>query len=243
MSDLVDRETLAHATRMGYRASARMQELGDGFIDRMQGGATKPEPKVVAELITGLMNETLDAYITRPANELGLRPHILRSAMFAVGAVKKTGNMVIGRVTKKMSIEQNRGAADYMDALRLRFEEDGKFVTYVAFPMDEELKGLARTALPIAMEQELSAHNRELADFLAVMFDNAAYWYLDQPIGLMKFGPLMGKIVHVGSDAIKGALRSAIRDIVPKLDAQEAAGFAAYLAEMLFEWPDDNESV
>ncbi|MGB0922391.1 MAG: hypothetical protein ACPG06_01205 [Alphaproteobacteria bacterium] len=240
MSNLVDREVLAQATRMGYRSSDHMHDLGDGFIERMQGGATKPEPKVVAELITGLMNETLDAYITRPATELSLRPHILRSAMFAVNAVKKTGNVVIGRVTKKMSIEQNRGAADYMDSLRVLFNEDDELVTYVGFPIDAELKGLAQTALPLAMEQELSAHNRELADFLAVMFDNAAFYYLDQPIGLMKFGPLMGKIVHVGADAIKGALRSAIRDIVPKLNAEEAAGFAHYLAEMLFEWPDDN---
>ncbi len=242
MSDLVDRQALSHVTRMGYRASARMQDLGDGFIERMQGGATKPEPKVVAELITGLMNETLDAYITRPSTELNLRPHILRSANFAVNAVKKTGNVIIGRITKKMSIEQNRAAADYMDMLRVKFEEDGELVTYVAFPMDEELKQLARTDLPVAMEQELSAHNKELADFLAVMFDNAAYWYLDQPVSLMKFGPLAGKVVHVGSDAIKGALRAAIRDIIPKLNAEEAAGFAAYLADMLFEWPDDNEA-
>lgn len=242
MSDLVDRQALSHVTRMGYRASDRMHELGDGFIERMHGGATKPEPKVVAELITGLMNETLDAYIVRPANELNLRPNLLRSVMLAVGVVKKAGNAVIGRVTKKMSIEQNRAAADYMDSLRLRFEEDGKIVTYVAFPMDEELKDLARTDLPVAMEQELSAHNKELADFLAVMFDNAAYWYLDQPIKLMKFGPIMGKVVHVAADTVKGALRGIVRDIVPKLNAQEASSFAAYMAGMLFEWPDDNEA-
>lgn len=234
-------EILQSATRIGYRASEQMHELSYGFIERMEGGATRPEPDTVRRMITGLMNETLDAYMMTPARELGLDPRLQRMVKFTGNAVVKAGGMAISRTTKKMSLEQNIAAAEYMDSLRLLYEEDGMLVTYCAFPMDDRMIALGRTALPLAMEQKLSARNKELTEYLMVLFENAARWYVDEPVRLMKFRPIMGKVVSVASDAIMHAVKSGIREIVPRLSAQEAANYAEYLTTLMIDHPEEDE--
>ena len=224
-----------NATHMGYRNRPDMHELGDGFIERMQAGATKPEPKVVSTLMMALMEDSLNHYLVAPANTLNVRPNIKRSVEFAAGAVTKAGGVVIKQATKKMSLAQNRSAADYMENMRLLFDEDGVRVSYAAFPMGDEMRALAVDVLPKAMAKELS-DSKEFAKFLSVMLETALNWYVREPVKLMKFGPILSKVVSVGVDAITAALNAAIRDIVPKLNADEMAEFAEYLAGSMIEW-------
>lgn len=59
-------------TYVAFRSSDDLHQTTDGFIQRMRGGASKPEPKVVEKIMTTFIDEALDAFFLQPAAMSGL---------------------------------------------------------------------------------------------------------------------------------------------------------------------------
>ncbi len=128
---------------VAFRSSNSLHQRTDGFIQRMNDGATRPEPKEIEAIMAQFIEESLAALITRAAQAADLSPGMFKVVNMTCNTISKTTHLVISRSAKKLDLQQNRAAADYMDLVRQ--PAPGEDFWYVAFPVDEEMAALGKS--------------------------------------------------------------------------------------------------
>ena len=103
---------------VAFRSSDSLHQRTDAFIQRMNGGAKRPEPKEIEAIMAQFIEEALAAFITRAAQAADLSPGMFKVVNMTCSTISKTTHLVIGRSAKKMDLTQNQAAADYMDQVR-----------------------------------------------------------------------------------------------------------------------------
>lgn len=213
-------------TYLAFRASDGLHRLTDGFIARMREGADRPEPKVVEEIMTTFIDEALDAFFLRPASLSGLGGTQKRLVRMAADTIAKATGLVIGRSARKMDLEQNRAAAEYMD--EIRFPALDESFWYVAFPLSETLAECGRRLAENARDQNRDNDHDEMIRYLRGVTDQALLWYFNKPIELLRFGPILRKVAAVGVDTTRKASYGVINRVIPKLDSKQFLQSAEY---------------
>ena len=128
---------------VAFRSSDILHEKTDGFIRRMHGGASRPEPKEIEAIMGIFIDEALTAFLTRAAEAAQLSPGMMKVVRMTTQTISKTTHLVVSRSAKKLDLQQNRAAADYMDLVRQ--PAPGEDFWYVAFPVDEEMAALGKS--------------------------------------------------------------------------------------------------
>tara|TARA_B100000676_G_scaffold309027_1_gene371386 strand:+ start:420 stop:1106 length:687 start_codon:yes stop_codon:yes gene_type:complete len=219
---------------VAFRSSDILHQRTDGFIRRMQDGATKPEPQEIEAIMGIFIDEALTAFITRAAEAARLSPGMMKVVRMTTQTISKATHLVVSRSAKKLDLQQNREAADYMDQVR-QPAPGGEF-WYVAFPVDEELAALGN-GLPALCEDNPEKARAELVRYLLALTDEAIEWYFERPMALLQFGPVLRKLASVGVETTRKASRSLINNLVPKLNAEQLKASAEYQASQLVLLP------
>lgn len=216
-------------TYVAFRSSDSLHQLTDGFITRMREGARQPEPAVVEDIMTTFIDEALDAFFLKPASFSGLGGTQRKMVQVAADTISKATRLVIGRSARKMDLEQNRAAAEYMDEIRMS-APDGAF-WYIAFPIDATLAAQGR-ALPTIKGNADGAHE-EMIRYLRGITNEALDWYFDKPIALLHFGPILRKVAAIGVETTRKASYGVINKVIPKLNHEQFIQSATYYESML----------
>ncbi len=216
---------------VAFRSSDSLHQRTDAFIQRMNDGAKRPEPKEIEAIMAQFIEEALAALITRAAQAADLSPGMFKVVNMTCSTISKTTHLVIGRSAKKMDLTQNQAAADYMDQVRQPAADGDHW--YVAFPVSEALcdQGKGITRLCQAGEEEKA--RSELTAYLLTLTDEAIDWYFQRPMALLGFGPVLRKIASVGVETTRKASRSLINNLIPKLGPEQLLASAQYQESML----------
>jgi hypothetical protein len=215
---------------VAFRSSDSLHQLTDGFIRRMRDPAARPEPDVVEKIMTTFIDEALQAFFLRPADLSALSSTQKRLVRIATDTISKATRLVIGRSVRKMDLEQNRAAAEYMDDIRLPGPDHAFW--YVAFPISAALAAQGHRLEAMAREGNIEAARDEMVRYLRGVTDQALIWYFDKPIALLRFGPILRKIAAVGVDTTRKASYGVINKVIPKLDAEQFVRSAQYYQSM-----------
>ena len=219
---------------VAFRSSDILHEKTDGFIRRMQGDASRPEPKEIEAIMGIFIDEALNAFLTRAAEAAQLSPGMMKVVRMTTQTISKTTYLVVSRSAKKLDLQQNRGAADYMDLVRQ--PAPGENFWYVAFPVDEEMAALGKS-LPGLCEENPEKARQELVRYLLALTDQAIDWYFERPMALLQFGPVLRKLASMGVETTRKASRSLINSLVPKLNAEQLKASAEFQASQLIPLP------
>jgi hypothetical protein len=218
-------------TYVAFRSSDDLHQTTDGFIQRMRDGASKPEPKVVEKIMTTFIDEALDAFFLQPAAMSGLSGTQKRLVQMASDTISKATRLVIGRSARKMDLEQNKAAAEYMD--EIRFPGPDHAYWYVAFPISDPLAAQGRGLADMAEDGTTNAAARdEMVAYLRGVTDEALKWYFNKPIALLGFGPILRKVADVGVDTTRRASYGVINKVIPNLDNEQFMQSAVYYRSM-----------
>lgn len=217
-------------TYVAFRASDGLHRLTDGFINRMREGAQRPEPKVVEEIMTTFIDEALDAFFIKPASLSGLGGTQKRVVHVAADTISRATGLVIGRSARKMDLEQNQAAAEYMDEIRIPAAD--RSFWYVAFPIDAALADQGRALADLAEDGNTGAARDAMIGYLRGVTDEALAWYFNRPIELLRFGPILRKVAAVGVDTTRKASYGVINKIIPRLDNEQFLQSAQYYESM-----------
>ncbi len=219
---------------VAFRSSDILHEKTDGFIRRMQGDASRPEPKEIEAIMGIFIDEALNAFLPRAAEAAQLSPGMRKLVRMPTQTISKTTYLVVSRSAKKLDLQQNRAAADYMDLVRQ--PAPGENFWYVAFPVDEEMAALGKS-LPGLCEENPEKARQELVRYLLALTDQAIDWYFERPMALLQFGPVLRKLASMGVETTRKASRSLINSLVPKLNAEQLKASAEFQASQLIPLP------
>ncbi|ASK34504.1 hypothetical protein [Alloalcanivorax mobilis] len=217
-------------TYVAFRSSDALHRMTDGFIQRMQAGASEPEPKQVEKIMTTFIEEALNAFFLEPASFSGLSGTQMRLIRIATDTINKATALVIGRSARKMDLQQNQAAAAYMDEIRIAAPDHSFW--YVAFPISEALAEQGRRVTATHQAGDADTARRELVAYLRGVTDQALLWYFDKPVELLRFGPILRKVAAVGVDTTRRASYGVINKIIPNLADEQFLQSAEYYRGM-----------
>lgn len=224
------------STYIAFPSSEKLHTTTDGFIRRMADGARTPEPATVEAIMNDFLDEALDAFFIAPQDFLGLSGGMKRVVNMAVDTISSASHMVVKRTAKKLDIQQNRDAANYMDTMRIqRPDADGNAVWYVSFPMGDALRDKGRQAIETARAGDTRAAREQMTAFLLELADVGLYWYFEEPMKLMGFGPVMRRMVDMGVETTRKATKSVIRRVFAKLEGPQVVAAADYIESLMVE--------
>lgn len=221
---------------VSFLSSEPLHQKTDGFISRMKGGASKPEPQEIEAIMGIFIDEALQAFMVRAAEAAGLSSSMFRVVNMTCQTINKASSIVIGRSARKMDLEQNKASATYMDAVRQPGVNGEGW--YVAFPVGESLAIKGNNLPALCANGDFDEARRELEEYLLDVTNEAIHWYFEKPIGLLGFGPVLRKLASVGVETTRKASRSLIHNLVPKLDHDQLTASCQYQADMLMAFED-----
>jgi len=218
-----------HSTYVAFPASEHLHNITDGFIQRMRGPGAKPEPQVIEQIMTTFLQESLDAFMIKPSRLSGLSPGLMRVVTFTTETINKASQVVVRSTVKKLNVQQNKDIAEYMDTVRHQF--DGTW--NICFPISPDLAQTAQDGFHMAINGKRAEALPMMMQYFHRLTDTAMYWYFEQPLGLLKFGPILRKVADVGIATTRKATHAVVDNVIPKLSDEQAKVSAEYALSLL----------
>lgn len=227
---------MSSTTYIAFASSEHLHTTTDGFIHRMAQNSPRPEPQTIETIMVSFLDEALEAFFVQPQEFLGLSSGMRRIVNMTVDTISKATRMVVTRTARKMDLEQNRASAEYMDTMRLcHTDADGNETWYIAFPIEERLREQGDAAIASARNGYTRSARDQMTEFLLALTDVGLYWYFEEPMKLMKFGPVVQRAVNMGVETTRKATKSTIRKVFPKLEDEQLSAAADYIEALMLK--------
>lgn len=228
----------SETVHVAFPASEQLHLTTDGFIRRMRDGADRPEPDTVEQIMTRFVDEALQVYFLQPSEMLGLSRGMKRVVHMTAETISRTTHMVVRRTAGKLDIRQNREAAEYMDKMRMmRPDSKGNEVWFISFPISDAMARKAYSAIELADNGNVDQALPRLTEFLHELTDVAMYWYFEEPMKLLGFGPVMRRIINGAVETTRKACHGVIKRVFRKLEGEQVQEAARYMDHLLVEGP------
>ena len=227
---------MSSTTYIAFASSEHLHTTTDGFIQRMGQDAPRPEPQTIETIMVSFLDEALDAFFVQPQEFLGLSNGMRRIVNMTVDTISKATRMVVTRTAKKMDLAQNHASAEYMDTMRLcHTDAAGNETWYIAFPIENKLREQGEAAIASARKGYTQSARDQITEFLLALTDVGLYWYFEEPMKLMKFGPVIQRAVNMGVETTRKATKSTIRKVFPKLNDEQLHAAADYIEGLMLK--------
>ncbi|PKM21666.1 MAG: hypothetical protein CVV10_08225 [Gammaproteobacteria bacterium HGW-Gammaproteobacteria-14] len=226
-----------HTTWVAFRSSEMLHRTTDGFIQRMRNGASRPEPETLDAIMSTFMKEVLHNFFIVPTEQANLPSSTQRIVQLAADTISKASHLVIKSTVKKLDIDQNKRAANYMDTVRFSINKDDETIWFVAFPLNDMMAAKGRKAFEQGINGEGKQAMPALLEYFHQLTDIGVYWYFEEPIKLLRFGPIMRKVADVGIATTRKATHSVIDKVIPAMNEEQLVIACQYARMQLVDGP------
>ncbi|RLT92986.1 hypothetical protein [Ketobacter sp.] len=222
-----------------YRASSELFELVQTYIDGVEGPEPQPDVDVLVRAMDLFVKESVATFVLQPAAHVGLKPAFLKMIHSLSKLTEKSAMMLVNKVARKMSLQDHRNAAAYMQAVRLTYEEDGQMVGDILFPIRSEFAemGWETRVKMLGGQAKDPAVLAEGIQFLHEVIDVANLWVFEKPMEILQLGPVMRKLAVSTVGTVKKATHSLINTLVPKISEQQTVASAEYFSGIVGPGP------
>ena len=222
-----------------YRASSELFDLVQTYIDGVEGPDPKPDVDVLVRAMDLFVKESVETFVLQPAAHVGLKPAYLKMINSLSKLTEKSAMMLVNKVAKKMSLEDHRNAAAYMQAVRLTYEEDGQTRGDIIFPIRAEFAEMGWETREKMLNGQAKdpAVLKEGIQFLHEVIDVANLWVFEKPVEILNLGPVMRKLAVSTVSTVKKATHSLINTLVPKISEAQTVASAEYFSGIVGPGP------
>lgn len=225
------------STYVAFASSDRLHEITDGYIQRMRSNSARAEPETIERIMAMFLDEALAAFMIKPAELSGLSPALMRVIVFTTDTITKASQVVIRSTAKKLNVVQNRDIAEYMD--KVRYQLDGRW--HICLPIDDAFAERARQGFELAIDGKRQQAMPLMLDYFHRITDIALKWYFEDPLQLLRLGPILRKVADVGVATTRKATHAMIDNVIPKLNDEQAKVTGEYTLSLFKEGPAHND--
>lgn len=228
-----------HSPYIRYRASQQLDRLVVEYIAQMESSKPRPDKKQLLMIMELFVAESVDLFVNQAADHVQLRSGYLSMINSLSSLVQKSSMMLVGRVAKKMDVNDHRNAAQYMKQVRLALEEEGEMIGYIAFPIDAEFAELGWNTREKMLEG-LARDPEVLQDavtYLHAVIDVANKWIFENPMEILQLGPVMRTLTTTTVSTVRKTTHSLIETLVPKISEHQTTAAADYFSDIVGPGP------
>lgn len=215
---------------MWFEASTSLRHNAETFIHNIHRGDRNPQNVLLQRVLEEFVSQCLEVYFLVPMERAGLGPMGRKIVVTAVATLRKTINMVVGRIVRKLHERDMRSLAEFMDEAMLRDEAHPQGRTFVAFPLDPDTVHQF-----MRMQLQISAGDAAVSNLVVEGFrrvaDEAVTYLFAGPIEELRLGPVLGKLAQMGIDSTRSVISGLIRRIFSTMTQQQIANTVAYFCQ------------
>lgn len=224
---------------VSFRASDKLHTSTQEYIDLMSRGG-KPNPLLLAEVMNTFTEDSLNAFMLQPMEQLGISGTQRKLVEFAVDTVQKSSHMVLKATVNKLDHDQHRKSASFMDEMRLQLPHgDEDDVWCVSFRAPEDFATRARASMARSRTEGPHAEVRETVLVMKTLTDLALENYYERPLAILKFGPILRKVSEVAIGTVRKGTYSTIESLLPKLSEEQLLRGVEYFDSLLVDVPHE----
>ncbi|MDX1693934.1 MAG: hypothetical protein R3208_09225 [Ketobacteraceae bacterium] len=220
-----------------FAASQELSEINERFLTAMQSGSTESQAPVFIELLHLFMDEVLDSYFVGPMEMVRLNNMGRKVVTAGVNTIRKTSKMAITKVVKKMSNEELKPIAGYIDNIMIRPPAGSDRPTYVAVPISDDL--YERLTSVTQRGREVGPHTvtEEFSLALCDLIDESLNQYFEVPVSMLKLGFVTQKVARVAMESGRAASQTVVRKVPNTMNEKELLTFFEFAESIVIANP------
>lgn len=227
---------------VAFVASDDLTSTTQEYLDHISNPRNKPNPALLGEVMNNFTRDSINAFMLRPVEELGITGNQRRLVDFMADTVQKSSAMVLKATLHKLDHDQHKRSAEYMDAMRLLLPHEEKIdgIWYVSFPAEDQFTRRARAAIAAARANGPQDNLQETMYVMKALTDLALKNYYERPLALLEFGMILRKISEVAISGVRKGAYSTIDGLFPKLSEEQLIKGVDYFDSMLIDVPREH---
>ena len=215
---------------MWFEASASLRHNAETFIQNIHRGERSPQNDLLQRVLEEFVSQCLEVYFLAPMERAGLGPMGHKIVVTAVATLRKTIQMVVGRIVRKLSHRDMRPLAEFMDRAMTRNHAGAQGVTYVVFPLEPEtVHEFLRMQLHVRSTEP--AAPAAVAEGFQRIADEAVTYLFAEPVEALRLGPVRGKLSLMAIDSTRSVISGLIRRIFTTMTPQQVSDTLDYFCQ------------
>lgn len=228
--------TLPH---VAFVASDDLARSSQEYIDLISSPGSKPSPALLGDVMNHFTRDIIDAFMLAPMEKLQIGGAQRKLVEFLASTVKSSTAVVLKATLHRLDQDQHRRSAEAIDRMRLVLPHAEKVggEWHVSFLADDAFVQRARAAIAKARNEGPRADFPETVFVMKALTDQAIRHYYEEPIKLLNFGMILGKVSDVAISGVRKGSYSTIDSLLPRLSDEQLMGGVDYFDAMLIDVP------
>ena len=218
---------------MSFEATASLRRDAEAFISHIQKGDSAPQNALLQRVLDAFITQCLDTYCVTPVEVVGLSPIGRKIVITAVATVRKTAQLVVGRIIRKLSNRDMQPLAEYMDEVMVRDRCNPAGIAWVAFPLDgalvEQFRAMQRQAHSSVAPQDSII----LVKPFQVIADEAISYLFQEPVDMLRLGPVLSRMAQLGIDSTRTVIAGMINRTFSTMEPSQVAATLDYFCGLI----------
>ncbi|OUS32110.1 hypothetical protein A9Q99_01505 [Gammaproteobacteria bacterium 45_16_T64] len=220
-----------------FAASSSLQSLNESFVTEIAESPTRPLTPTLIQLLELFTDECMDAYFLGPMGMIDLNPMGKKVVQGGVSAIKKTIKVALKKVLGKMSNDEIRPLADYIESLLLKPAEGSDLPTYIGVELPDELHARIMGAVEEGRNGQPKSVAKEFSIGMCALVDVSIDCYFERPMEMMSLGYLSEKIARLANESVKGGAKSVIKKVTKTMNDEELLAFFDFAESIIVDGP------
>src|SRR3990167_3785886 len=227
---------------MSFEATATLRRDAETFIANLQRGERASQSLLLQQVLDAFVNQCLQVFFLAPADVAGLNPVSRKLLTTAIATIRKTLQLVVGRITRKLGNREMRPLAQFMDEVMFRDRSRPDGLAFIAFELEDDLSEQLQQ-----LQQTCLTGNTDVTDAMVAAFQAMAEEgitrFFAEPVATLTLGPVLRKIAEMGVDTTRSVTATLIRRLFAMLSREQMAAVVEYFCAMITdEAPEDRKS-
>lgn len=222
-------------TYAAFPASNKLQDLNTCFISNINSGVSHSQSALLVEGLNQFVDECLDYYFLRPVEMVRLGGVGRKVVNGGVSAIKKTAKLAISKIVSKLSNEELKPIAAYIDSMMIEVKKGDRTITYIAVPVSEQLSGGLRSATHNGRNGDPHSVAGDFSYALCDLIDESLAQYFEEPLSLLHMGFLMEKMAKVATESTRSAAHTVVKKVPKTMSDKELLMFFDFADSLLLD--------
>ncbi|MCG8315113.1 MAG: hypothetical protein MI976_18040 [Pseudomonadales bacterium] len=210
---------------LAFPASQRLADNSDLLIENLKSGTSAPQNKLGTQVANDFADEVIKALISNSLDPSRMSKVNIAVRNQLVKVIQKSVHLLISKVIAKLSNEQLRPLADYMQETRMELEnEEGKQL-YIVCPLQDDQVNLFNSIEAAVEKGDKDSQVPKVGEFIDGMSSASIAHFFKKPTSLMELGLLSRKIVDTAYVAVKKGTAAAVRSLVKNMNGRDVEFF------------------
>ncbi|HEX4937150.1 MAG TPA: hypothetical protein VFX11_00635 [Candidatus Kapabacteria bacterium] len=223
---------------MSFEATVTLRRDAETFIANIQRGERASQSLLLQQVLDAFVNQCLQVFFLAPADVAGLSPVSRKLLTSAIATIRKTLQLVLGRITRKLGNREMRPLALFMDEVMFRERNRPDGVAFIAFELEDDLSEQLRQ-----LQRACRAGHDDVTDAMVTAFQSMAEEgitrFFAEPVATLNLGPVLGKIAEMGVDTTRSVTSTLIRRLFVMLTHEQMAAVVEYFCGMITDEAPD----